>query len=107
MWTIRDATLADAEPLFSRLRPNAQPDYRDLEKNAVPHLQFIILDSAWCQVAVDADDLPVAMVGGIALGKTQKGLVWSFSTPMANSCPFRLVKALKKAICDLEVVFPG
>lgn len=105
MWSLRDASPADAELLFWRLDTAAQEDYREREKLPIAHMQWLIMDSAWVKV-LDYGQGPVAIMGAIPLGRCGKGLVWYHSTPMADSRPYRVAKALKMAILELSEVFP-
>ena len=103
MWSIRDATPADAETLFWRAGPEVQERYKP---NPVTQLQWQVMDSQWVKVLEYPESGPVGVLGAIPLARG-KGLLWSLSTPMGLSRPIWLVKALKRAISELETEFPG
>ena len=106
MWFLRDATPADAETLFWRASPEAQEFLRGREAQPVTCLQWQVMDSQWVKVLEYPEDGPVGILGGIPLARG-KGLLWSLNTPMGLSRPIWLVKALKRAISELETEFPG
>lgn len=106
MWSTREATPADAETLFWRTSPEAQEAYREREALPIAHLQWLVMDSHWAKVLEYPESGPVGMLGAVPLGKSRKGLLWFLDTPMASSRPLRLVKALKRAISELETLFP-